>query len=120
MLQSCQAWVQVVLLAGGVLLAGCATRKIDWTGRVGTYTFDQSVLEFGPPDKQAKLSDGTVVAEWVTRRGHSYIYAAPAYHPYRHGGYYHTPYVDTHAPDYFLRLTFDAAGRLRAWERFAR
>ncbi len=56
----------IVLLAA--LAVGCATSKIDWAGRVGTYTFDQAVLDLGPPDKQAKLTDGTVVAEWLTRR----------------------------------------------------
>jgi hypothetical protein len=26
------------------------------------------LVELGPPDKQAKLSDGKTVAEWITRR----------------------------------------------------
>lgn len=51
------------------MVTGCATQKINWAGRVGAYTFDQAVVELGPPDKQAKLTDGSVVAEWLTRRG---------------------------------------------------
>ena len=54
-------------LAVAVLLAGCATHRIDWNARVGGYTFDQAVTDFGPPDKQAKLSDGQTIAEWITR-----------------------------------------------------
>ena len=54
----------IALLLALLALTGCATRnKIDWSARVGNYTFDQTVLELGPPDKQTKLSDGTVVAE---------------------------------------------------------
>ena len=49
---------------------GCATKpKVDWNSRVANYTFDQAVLELGPPDRQSTLSDGRKVAEWVT--GHS-------------------------------------------------
>lgn len=51
-----------------VMLMGCATTpKIDWDSRVGHYTYDQAVLELGPPDKAAELSDGTLVAEWFSR-----------------------------------------------------
>ena len=28
-----------------MLLAGCATHRIDWNARVGGYTFDQAVTE---------------------------------------------------------------------------
>ena len=52
------------------LLAGCATQsktKINWHDRVGNYTYDQSVQESGVPDKNAKLGDGAVVAEWLMR-----------------------------------------------------
>src|ERR1035437_5232803 len=50
-----------------ILFAGCATHRVDWNARVSTYTFDQAVIELGPPDKQAKLSDGQTIAEWITR-----------------------------------------------------
>jgi hypothetical protein len=55
------------VLTSGILFLGCATHRVDWNARVGTFTFDQAVTELGPPDKQAKLSDGHNVAEWVTR-----------------------------------------------------
>ncbi|MSU60202.1 MAG: hypothetical protein EXS35_18865 [Pedosphaera sp.] len=108
-----------------LLLAGCATRKIDWAARVGQYTFDQAIVDFGPPDKQAKLTDGTLVADWLTRRGYHEIYQpAPLYPYHRH---YYGPYssfgggyVDSYSPDFFLRLTFDPEGRLKTWKNFAR
>lgn len=57
----------LLLAIMAILLSGCATHRIDWNARVGNYTFDQAVLEFGPPDKQAHLSDGKLVAEWISR-----------------------------------------------------
>lgn len=45
-------------------ITGCATKKINWSGRVGHYHYDQAVTELGPPDKSAKLTDGTTIAEW--------------------------------------------------------
>jgi hypothetical protein len=71
--------VAMLLMTLAILFAGCATqKKIDWAGRIGNYTFDQAVTELGPPDKQAKLQDGTVVAEWLVRRGYTYVYSSPA------------------------------------------
>lgn len=113
-----------LLLAG--VLAGCAaTPKIDWSTRVGNYTFDQAVSEFGPPDKQATLGDGTLVAEWLTRRGFRQVYPVGGYYyqsdpPGYYGWYYPPTYMDTSSPDYFLRLMFDANKNLTAWKRFAK
>ena len=109
----------IVLLAA--VLTGCATKKIDWTRRIGAYTFDQAVTEFGPPDKQAKLTDGTRVAEWLTRRGYSQLYATGGYYgaPY-HGWGFPPTYIAASSPDYFLRLTFGPDGRLRAWKKLAK
>jgi hypothetical protein len=104
------------------LATGCATPKIDWSSRVGTYTYDQAVLEFGPPDKYAKLTDGSLVVEWLTRRGYTYTYSPMGY-GYWYGPFYPGPayYMDTfNSPDCFLRLTFDPAGHLKAWKRFYR
>ena len=115
---SCSCCAALLL---ALLLGGCATRKVDWASRVGSYTFDQAIAEFGPPDKQAKLTDGTLVADWLTRRGYHQFYAAGGYYgsAYRHWQY-SPAYVDTYSPDYFLRLTFGADGRLKAWKKVAR
>ena len=58
-----------ILTLAAALITGCKTTKpIDWNSRVGTYTFDQAVTELGPPDKQTTLSDGKLVAQWITHR----------------------------------------------------
>ena len=57
-----------ILFLAAALLTGCQTTPpINWDSRVGNYTYDQAVKDYGPPDRQAKLSDGQVVAKWITR-----------------------------------------------------
>jgi len=117
-------WDKLTLVTALVaLLAGCATRKIDWAGRTGNYTLDQAVIEFGPPDKQARLTDGTVVAEWLTRRGYRQVYPMGGYCGYGspwYNGPYYAGYIDSYSPDYFLRLMFGPDGMLQTWKKFAR
>src|SRR6185503_19674983 len=67
-LVQCIGWFITPLLTVW-LLAGCAsTPKVDWNARVGNFTYDQAVAEMGPPDKSTKLSDGSTVADWITRK----------------------------------------------------
>ena len=113
-------WLAPTLAA--LVLAGCVTMpKIDWAARVGNYTCDQAVMELGPPDKSAKLTDGTTVADWLTRRGQTIIAPEPYFAP--PGCYYgsFTPmYSETYVPARYLRLTFGADGKLTAWKEFTR
>jgi hypothetical protein len=104
-----------------VLFAGCATMpKINWQARIGNYTYDQAVVEFGPPDKSAKLTDGTTVAEWLLQRGE--VIETPG--PYFYSpGYFGPPgpaYSRTYFPARFLRLTFGANGKLLAEKEFSK
>jgi hypothetical protein len=57
----------ILALAVGIFLVGCATNRVNWDARIGAYTYDQAVVELGPPDKQAKLTDNQTVAEWISR-----------------------------------------------------
>ena len=84
-----------------VALMGCATNKIDWNARVGTYSYEDAVIELGPPDKQEKLADGIIVAEWLTQRGRTaYVGGAGYSYGYPGGrGYYGPSYIQG-APDY--------------------
>ena len=113
-------WFSIVFSL--LLFAGCATTpKINWQARVGVYTYDQAVRDYGPPDKQAKLQDGTVVAEWITAHGYAYGYIEPGFYYGRHWGYYGPiTYTQTRIPDYILRLTFTPDGRLSAWKNVVR
>jgi hypothetical protein len=113
-------WLALVMLCLG---AGCATHRIDWQSRIGNYTYDQALTELGPPDKSAKLTDGSVVADWLTQ--HSQVFLAPGattFYPYGPGGIGMVGSQATaiNTPDYYLRLTFDPAGKLKTWKNFAR
>jgi hypothetical protein len=96
------------------LLSCATTPKVDWNSRVGNYMFDQVVLELGPPDKSAKLNDGTTVAEWLTHRG----YSRGSIHYLT--GLWIQQYQEPPAPEYYLRLTFGPEGKLQAWKRIVK
>jgi hypothetical protein len=112
------SWVLCLGLLA-VLGTGCASRRVDWQARVGAYSYDDAVREMGPPEKSAKLSDGSMVADWITSRGmrSSAVYGTGwhPYSPYAWGGGGQVV-VDQGTPDRFLRLTFDAQGKLASWK----
>jgi hypothetical protein len=109
------------LALAGLVLAGCVTTsKTDWPARVGNYTYDQAVAELGPPDKYTTLTDGTVVADWLTR--HAQTVGAPEPYLLPPGTYFGplTPmYSETTVPDQYLRLTFGPDGKLKSWKETA-
>ncbi len=105
-----------------VILVGCAGPKIDWGSRVGSYTFDDAVREMGPPERQATLSDGSKVVDWVTERGSrtgSLGAGSRFSFPGRYG--YYDPFMTTplepRSPDRIVRLTFAADGKLQEAKR---
>lgn len=114
--------MKTILLAllAALVLAGCATTpKIDWAARVGNYTYDQAVLELGPPDKVAKLDNGIIVADWITQSAQTIgptgsYYVRPGYCGVGMAGY-----APTYFPAWYLRLTFGADGKLTAWKKFS-
>ena len=116
----------LLALLAALVFAGCATGpKIDWAARIGHYTYDQTVLELGPPDKEAKLDNGIVVANWITRRGYAYTTGGTvAYNNYP--GMVIVPShnqgclpIQGYSPSCFLRLTFGADGKLTEWKKYA-
>ena len=111
------SWFTILALVVA-FIAGCATTKpIDWNSRVGTYTFDQAVTELGPPDKQAALSDGKIVASWITHRygGTSFSVGTGFYGGNTGIGVGQT--VGTGYPDRALTLTFGTNYVLTAWSK---
>ncbi len=102
-----------------LLFAGCATTpKIDWAARVGHYTYDQAVLELGPPDKVAKLDSGVIVANWIVRQGYTYTAVGAPVYGYYPGGPMAPTYTQSYAPGMYLRLTFGADGQLTEWKKY--
>lgn len=106
-----------------VLASGCKTPQTDWNARIGSYTYDQAVMEFGPPDKQAHLDDGVIVAEWLTQRGYSQAYVTPPFYPGYCGPYYGPVFgtvMQTSSPSAYLRLIFGNDHKLQGWKQYFR
>jgi hypothetical protein len=99
-----------LLLALG-FLAGCKTPAVDWNSRIGGCTFSQAVAELGPPDKQAKMNDGKLVAQWITLHGSNGFFMGGS----MAGGNYGMgagQYVGQSYKDHVLELTFAPDGKL--------
>ena len=107
----------VILALVVVLLAGCATTPpIDWNSRVGHYTYNQAVSDFGRPNRQVKLGDGTVESKWFAQSPASpRVNSGMSYYGSTGFGIGQTPgggYTDQ-----MLKLTFDTNGVLAAWSK---
>jgi hypothetical protein len=105
-----------------LLVAGCQTAKVDWNARVGSFAYDQAVVELGPPDRVAELTDRTKVAEWLSQRGQASFYLNSFDMGFSHRAYglgWHHGYVSP-ARDRFLRLIFSPDGKLASWQWISR
>jgi hypothetical protein len=106
-----------------VFWSGCASTKAQWDSRIGRVSLDELVLELGPPDRSATLTDGSVVAEWLQYRGFSQAnVVSPMFlmqQPYA-SGFWPTTVDVTRSPDSFLRLTFGPDKKLNAWRKVYR
>jgi len=114
----------VFLLLASLLMSACSTTpKVDWDARVGNFTYDQVVLELGPPDRESKLSDGARVGEWLVERLRSPDYVWGGGYGWRRGWYGSGAggYIQSgQTYESFLRLTFAADGKLQAWKKVTR
>lgn len=111
-------WFSLLFLA--FLISGCATQRVNWQTRVGNYTYDNAVHEYGPADKRDQLSDGTVVADWIVREGH----AVTVPQPYLTGpdgmGAARPVFNSGYMPAYFMELTFGPDGKLASYKNYYR
>jgi hypothetical protein len=110
------------ILIGALAIAGCKTPPpVDWNARVGNYTYDQAVIELGPPDKTATLSSGQTVADWITgQRQNGSVSIGTGFF----GGGYHSGVglgvgqtIGGGYSDRVLRLTFGPDNRLVTWSK---
>lgn len=106
----------LALLTG--LILGCRTTKpIDWNSRVGSYTYDQAVTDLGPADKQARLSNGTTVAEWITHRNGGGSFTVGTGFFGGNTGFGVSQSVGTGYRNRVLKLTFSTNDVLSAWSK---
>ncbi len=106
----------VILTLAVAFHTGCKTPPVDWDSRIGHYTYAQAVTDLGPPDRQARLSDGKVMYKWFVQ---------PLVGPRFNSGmsyYGSTGFAASQTPgsgysNQMLQLTFDADGKLTAWSK---
>jgi hypothetical protein len=108
------------LIAGSI--AGCkSTPKVDWDGRVSSYTYDQAVTDLGPPNTRAKLTNGYTIAEWITKRSSGSGFSFGIGYISGSGGTATSvgigPGVGFDNDDQTLQLTFNTNNVLTAWSK---
>lgn len=98
-----------------LLLAGCATGRMNWDTQVGALTYAQAVDELGPPAQREKLSDGRTRAEWISRYpaataglDNDFRYRSASFGP---------DLPDAEMRESRLRLTFGTNNVLAAWSK---
>jgi hypothetical protein len=114
-------WKAVWLLLMQLVIAGCATSPAtNWDRRVGNYTYELALADLGTPDYSTALSNGGLVADWVTREGHpgTLAFGAPPYSGPPSAWESPVPQTVPPTPNYHLRLTFDRDQRLVAWNKY--
>jgi len=107
----------LLMVVTALFFSSCASKpKVDWDARVGNYTYDQAVLELGPPAREATLADGKKVAEWIVgRSGGGLSLGFGTYSGSTGVGVSKSVGPGPH--DKVLRLTFAADGKLVNWVR---
>ena len=104
---------------------GCASRpkidpNIDWSERIGNYTWDQAMAELGRPAVVAESSEGRS-ADWIIKRSPNVSFGFGV-----GGGSYGSGIgtgvgvgtsVSPPPRGEYLHLSFDPQGKLRSWSK---
>jgi hypothetical protein len=111
-------WLPVLAIA--LTIGGCATQRVNWQSRVGNYTYDDAVREYGPADKHDQLTDGTLVADWIVREGHAVTTPQPYLMGPDNMGPAHPIFNSSYVPTYFMELTFGPDSKLKSYKNYYR
>ncbi len=100
-----------VLAAAVLWWSGCRTTGgSDWDKRIGEATFADAVSELGQPERSVELSDGSLVAQWLHRKGEDRLA-----HKILYGGGPSDLKDEPRMSDKYLNMTFDQGRKLTAW-----
>ncbi len=96
---------------------GATSQQAAWSNRVGSLTYEQAVIELGPPNKTNSVTDGGLIAQWVTGRttGNAFNAADDASGPFV--GYHPTL---SRLPSHVLALEFGPDHKLVQWAKVTR
>jgi hypothetical protein len=110
--------LQAVLFFTVAFVTGCATAPpVDWNSRVGNYTYNQAVHELGPPNRQARLSNGSMVFKWFLQPNGGNGFGAAMPNNGINNGFGVGPNISPGFSGRYLQLTFDAKGVLTDWSK---
>lgn len=97
-------------------VTGCQTTPpVDWSSRIGAYSYDDAVIELGPPDRTTLISTGRV-AEWLTGRRSTPRFSFGVGSYGGGGGVGVGTGTGGDVIEKVLRLTFDESDQLVKWE----
>jgi len=109
-------WTTAVLAV--TLLSACSTTSsVNWDDRIGHYSWDDAVTEFGDPDRVADLDGGVKAAEWIKERTTGLASASDTPSYVRGEAIAPSQTYGSTAPAKVLRLSFTPDGKLFNWER---
>ena len=118
--------LRLTLLAIALALTGCATssktsvKNIDWSTRIGSYTYEQALAELGKPDVISESSEGRT-AEWVIRRSSNVSFGlgfgTSSYGHSSAAGVGVGTAVSPPPSGEYLHLRFDKDGKLAEWTK---
>ena len=119
----------LLLLAATLALGGCASdpkpakpnpKTINWSERVGTYTYDQALADLGKPVVIGESADGKT-AEWSLRRSPRVSFGlglgGGSYGSHGGVGVGVGSSVSPPPSGENLRLNFDTDGKLKEWTK---
>jgi hypothetical protein len=109
-----------------VLAGGCASapktsvKDIDWRSRMGTYTYEQALAEFGEPNVIGESSEGRT-AEWVLQQSlpvtFGFGFGTGSYGDHTSTGVGVGTSVSPPPSGEYLRLRFDKDDKLAEWSK---
>jgi len=116
----------VILLVGLLFVSGCASKRMkwvneaDWNARVGSYTYEQAVVDLGKPDRETISGEGRN-AEWVLKRSPQMSFGVgmgTGSYGRGHGSSVGLGTSVSPPPSgEYLSLTFEEEGPLKEWRR---
>jgi len=117
-------WLSFIVLS--LLTGSCASgpkaniNNIDWRSRIGMYTYEEALAEFGEPDVVSETREG-LIAEWVLRRSpmvsFGFGFGGVGYGPHTSTGVGVGTSVSPPPSGEYLHLRFDRDGTLAEWSR---
>jgi hypothetical protein len=118
---TCFLFIVLALVIGGCASGTKATVKdIDWGSRIGTYTYEDALVELGEPDVIGQSSEGRV-AEWVLQRSPNVTFGlgfgGGSFGRHTSTGVGVGTTVSPPPGGEYLRLRFDKDGKLAEWTK---